>query len=135
MPLTITALIALGVIGVVLDIVACILTPGSFQGPKAVAVIGRIALDVGLALAPFLRTPAVRWTMVGIYGWGAFLRGAVALNILAFGSEWRKPVWAGWVMAAILAICVLCLILLFTPSAREHFRRAKKDERVTDNAA
>ena len=135
MPLTIKALIALGVAGVVLDIVACILTPGIFQRSQLLALIGRIAVDVGLALAPLLRAPAVRWTMIAIYGWGAFLRGAVALNVLAFGSEWRRPVWAGWVMAAILAFCVLCLILLFTHSARQHFRRAKKDERVTDTAA
>jgi hypothetical protein len=127
--LTSKALITLGIARLVLDILACILTPGIFQGWRLLLIGGRIALDVGLALAPLLRGPIVRWTMIAIYSGGAFLRSAVALNVLAFGSEWTSAVWAGWVMAANLAICVLCVILLSTSSAKQHFRKAKQDER------
>jgi hypothetical protein len=130
MPRCITVLIALGTVGVVLDIVACILTPDALYGPKALLVLGRIVFDIGLAAAPLVQREIVRRAMIGIYGFGALLRGAVATGILVFGHRWQQPIWAGWVMAAVLCICVVSLGILFSPSARQHFKRHDETQKA-----
>lgn len=116
-----SALVALAVLSVILDIVGGMLAPELRPDFTLLLFGSRLVLDVAVVGGLFLRRRAVWIVLTVLYALAILWRALILVPGLLGITQLPSPVWAAWLLAIHFAIAVGSIALLSLRQTRSYF--------------